>query len=143
MYKKILIAYDGSDGSKIALVNAVELAKQISAQLKAIWIKSKLPHYPETVSEVSEEQAAADSFLEGLKKDLGEYEQSFGIKIDFYSIAGNPSKTIVSYAKENNFDLIVLGNEGHSSLWGASLGHTADRVSEYAHCSVLIVREKK
>jgi len=143
MYKKILIAYDGSDGSKNALTTSVEMAKQCGAYLKAIWIKSKLPHYPETVSEVSEEQAAADSFLDGLKKDLEEFGQKYEVKIDFYSVAGNPSKTIVSYAKENNFDLIVLGNEGHSNLWGASLGHTADRVSEHAHCSVLIVRETK
>ena len=141
MFKKILVAYDGSEGSKIALTTSVEMAKQCGAYLKAIWIKSKLPHYPETVSEISEEQAAADSFLEGLKQDLKEYEQKFAINIDLYSVAGNPSKTIVSYAKENNFDLIVLGNEGHSSLWGGSLGHTADRVSEHAHCSVLIVRQ--
>ncbi len=141
MYKKILIAYDGSEGSKNALEMAVEIAKLSSAYLKAIWIKSKLPHYPETVSEISEEQAAAESFLEGLKKDLEEYKQKYGINIDFYSVAGNPSKTIVSYAKENFFDLIVLGNEGHSTLWGTSLGHTADRVSEHAHCSVLIVRK--
>jgi nucleotide-binding universal stress UspA family protein len=140
MYKKILIAYDGSDGSKIALTNAVELAKQSGAKLEAIWIKSKLPHYPETVSEVSEEQAAADSFLEGLKKDLSEYSRKYETEIDFYSVAGNPSKIIVSYAKEKSFDLIVIGNQGHSSLWGGSLGHTADRVSEYAQCSVLIVR---
>jgi len=143
MYKKILIAYDGSDGSKIALTNAVELAKQTGAKLEAIWIKSKLPHYPETVSEVSEEQAAADLFLEGLKKDLAEYSQKYGTEIDFSFVVGNPSKIIVSYAKEKRFDLIVIGNQGHSSLWGGSLGHTADRVSEHAHCSVLIVRETK
>jgi len=142
MYKKILIAFDGSDGSKYALTTAIDLAKQLNAHLSAIWVKSKLPHYPETVSEVSEEQAAADSFLEELKKYLNENSKLNGIDIDFYTVAGNPSKTIVSYAKENQFDLIILGNEGHSSLWGSSLGHTADRISEHAHCSVLIVRKK-
>ncbi len=143
MYKKILVGYDGSEGSKIALTTAAELAKRIGAQLKAIWIKSKLPHYPETISEISEEQAAADSFLEGLKKDVLEYSLKYGIEIDFFAVAGNPAKVIVSNAKEQNFDLIVLSNQGHSSLWGTSLGHTADRVSEHAHCSVLLVRESE
>lgn len=141
MFKKILVAYDGSEGSKIALMQAAEMAKQCGAVLKAIWVKSKLPHYPETVSEISEEQAAADLFLEGLKKDLSEYSLKYGLEIDLYSVADNPAKTIVNYAKENNFDLIVLGHKGHSSLWGGSLGHTADRVSEHAHCSVLLVRK--
>jgi nucleotide-binding universal stress UspA family protein len=140
MYKNILIAYDASVGSKKALLAAIDLAKSLGAQLKAIWIKSKLPHYPETVSEVQEEQAAADAFLEGLEKDIATYSRDHGITIDLFSIAGNPSNIIVSYAKEHSIDLIVLGNEGHSRLWGSSLGHTADRVSEHAHCSVLIVR---
>ena len=143
MYKNFLVAYDGSDGSKIALLSGIELAKHTDAKLEAIWIKSKLPHYPETVSEISEEQTAANSFLDVLREELKEYERQFGVKIGFYAVAGNPSKMIVSYAKEKQFDLIVIGNQGHSSLWGASLGHTADRVSEYAHCSVLIVRKDK
>jgi nucleotide-binding universal stress UspA family protein len=46
----------------------------------------------------------------------------------------------VKYAKDKKCDLIVLGHSGHSRLWGHLLGHTADRVSEYASCSVLIVR---
>jgi hypothetical protein len=36
--------------------------------------------------------------------------------------------------------LIVRGNRGHSELWGRVMGHTADRVSENAHCDMLIVR---
>lgn len=141
MFKKILVAYDGSEGSKIALAHAAEISKQCGSTLQAIWVKSKLPHYPETVSEISEEQAAADSFLESLQKDISEFSTKYGIEIELFSVADNPSKRIVSYAKDNNFDLIVLGHKGHSSLWGSSLGHTADRVSEHAHCSVLLVRK--
>jgi nucleotide-binding universal stress UspA family protein len=140
MYKKILIAYDGSEGSKAALKTTVEISKKFNSEIQAIWVKSKLPHYPETVSEIEEEKEAADIFLEGLENDLSEYSELNNIEISLYSIEGNPSKLIVGYAKENDFDLIVLGNEGHSRLWGVQLGHTADRVSEHAHCSVLIVR---
>jgi len=141
MYKKILIAYDGSAGSQAALTTTVEIAKKINAEIKAIWVKSKLPHYPETVSEIDEEKDAADAFLAHLENDLNEYSKKYEFNIPLYAITGNPSKIIVSYAKEQGYDLIVLGNEGHSRLWGVSLGHTADRVSEHAHCSVLIVRK--
>jgi nucleotide-binding universal stress UspA family protein len=47
-------------------------------------------------------------------------------------IEGHAAKVLVKYAKENKCDLIVLGRSGHSRLWGRLLGHTADRVSEYA-----------
>ena len=143
MFEHILVAHDGSDGSKIAFSSAAELAKRLGARLTGIWVKSKLPHYPETVSEINEEKEGAEDFLRNLKKDVEEYEHRYGIAIAFSAVAGNPAKIIVEYAKENKCDLIVLGNEGHSGIWGVSLGHTADRVSEHAHCSVLIVRDKK
>jgi nucleotide-binding universal stress UspA family protein len=47
----------------------------------------------------------------------------------------------VSFAKEGNYDLIVIGHSDHSELWGRLLGDTADRVSDHAHCSVLIVKQ--
>ncbi len=69
MYKKILVGYDGSDGSKQALVHAIQLAKALGAELHAIWSRSSLPHYPETVDEVDEEREAASAFLQKLTKE--------------------------------------------------------------------------
>lgn len=37
--------------------------------------------------------------------------------------------------------MIVVGHSDHSELWGRLLGDTADRVSDHAHCSVLIVKQ--
>jgi nucleotide-binding universal stress UspA family protein len=140
MYKKILVGYDGSDGSKQALVHAIYLAKENGAELNALWAHSSLPHYPETVDEVEEEREAASAFLQKLTKELVEYSKEYGYEIHADSKSGHAAKTIVDYAKQGNFDLIVVGHKGHSGLWGNLLGHTPDKVSENAHCSVLIVR---
>jgi hypothetical protein len=37
--------------------------------------------------------------------------------------------------------MIIVGADRTSALDGTALGHTADRVSRYAHCPVLLVRE--
>jgi nucleotide-binding universal stress UspA family protein len=140
MYKKILVGYDGSEGSKKALENAIHLAKELGAELTALWVRGSLPHYPETVDEVEEEKESATIFLQAITKDLIAYSKKHGVGIQAESKTGHPAKTIADYAKENNFDLIVLGHRGHSGLWGSFLGHTTDKVSENAHCSVLIVR---
>jgi len=47
----------------------------------------------------------------------------------------------VNFAKEGGYDLIVVGHSDHSELWGRLLGDTADRISDHAHCSVLIVKQ--
>jgi nucleotide-binding universal stress UspA family protein len=140
MYQKILVAYDGSEGSKLALTKAAKLAQLTGATLEAIWVKSKLPHYPETVSEIEEEREAGEVFLNQLQNEVKICSRQLNCNIDLVALAGHPAKTILSHAIEGHFDLIVLGHQGHSSLWGISLGHTTDKVSENAHCSVLIVR---
>ena len=142
MYKKILVCFDGSEGSKGALLQAIELAKQNDAAITALWVRGTLPHYPETVDEIEQEKGATDLFWQKLKRELQKTASQNGIKIDSECLFGNPSKTILEYSERGGFDVIVLGNRGHSGLWGRFLGHTADRVSENATCSVLIVRPK-
>ena len=142
MYKKILVCFDGSEGSKGALLQAIELAKQNEAAITALWVRGTLPHYPETVDEIEQEKGATDLFWQKLKRELQKTASQNGIEIDSECLFGNPSKTILEYSERGGFDVIVLGNRGHSGLWGRFLGHTADRVSENATCSVLIVRPK-
>jgi nucleotide-binding universal stress UspA family protein len=140
MFKKILVAYDGSDGSRHALEKAIELAKKFETELLALWVRGSLPHYPETIDEVEEEKEAGDTFLQEITADLVMYSKKNDITIYGDSRSGHPAKTIVEYAVEKDVDLIVLGHRGHSGLWGSFLGHTTDKVSENAQCSVLIVR---
>jgi nucleotide-binding universal stress UspA family protein len=143
MYKKLLVACDGSEGSQIAVVHAAILSKKLDAQLSALWVRGHLPHYPESVGEVAEEEEAALEFFEEIKARLRSIGAAQGVVIQPNLRSGHPAQQIVAFAQENNIDLIVLGNRGHSRLWGELLGHTADRVNEHAPCSVLIVRSKK
>lgn len=140
MYKKILVGYDGSSGAKQALEHALRLAKSAGAEIYALWCRSSLPHLPETVDEVEEVKEAATTFLQKITRELMEYSRQYGIEIHGDSKSGHAAKTIVDYASEGKFDLIVVGHKGHSGLWGNFLGHTSDKISESAHCSVLIVR---
>ena len=47
---------------------------------------------------------------------------------------------LVTAADEKNCDLSVVGHSDPCGLWGRLRGDTADRVSDHAHCSVLIVK---
>ena len=140
MYDNILVAYDGSGGSQQALEQAVHLAQTLGASITALWVRGSLPHYPETVDEIEEEKDAANAYLQKVSEEISEYSKQFDIGIHFETRSGHPAKTIVDFAKTLGADLIVMGHRGHSGLWGGFLGHTTDKVSENAHCSVLIVR---
>jgi nucleotide-binding universal stress UspA family protein len=141
MYKTILVAYDGSEGGKRALANALVIAKSLQAKLIALWVGGFRPYYHETVAEIDEENKAIDSFAIKLKKELKCLSQQEGYDIEFTHLQGNPAKLIVEYAEKNHLDLIVIGCKGHSGLWGNDLGHVTDKVSENAKCNVLIARK--
>jgi nucleotide-binding universal stress UspA family protein len=140
MFKKIVVGYDGSEGSKAALLQALSLAKELGSEVSALWIRGKLPHYPETIDEIEEEKEATDAFFGKLKAEIAAASTEHSIPIEAHSESGHPAKTILEYGKRTKCELIVLGHSGHSGIWGNRLGHTAQKVSENAHCSVLIVR---
>lgn len=141
MFKKILVAYDGSDGAIVALNNGLELASNCQAEITALWVGGYRPYYHETVAEVQQEEKAIEAFSSKLRKELKEISQKTGVTIHFEHLQGNPAKLIVEFASKHNMDLIIMGCKGHSGLWGNDLGHVTDKVSENAKCNVLIARK--
>ena len=141
MYKKILVAYDGSEGAKIALNSALVIAKALKAKLNALWIGGFRAYYHETVAEIDEEEKAIENFSTKLKREIRCLAQKESYEIKYTHMTGNPAKLISKFAATNHFDLIVLGCKGHSGLWGNDLGHVTDKVSENAKCNVLIARK--
>lgn len=141
MYKNILVAYDGSEGSKRALDNALIFAKALKANLTALWVGGYRAYYHETVAEIDEETKSIDAFSARLRKDIKSLSQQHGLDIEYAHLQGNPAKLIVEFAEKNGIDLIVMGCKGHSGLWGNDLGHVTDKVSENAKCNVLIARK--
>ena len=49
-------------------------------------------------------------------------------------------RTVVDFANDNAFDLLVIGATGNAALYERMLGTRADRIAHMACCPVLIVR---
>jgi nucleotide-binding universal stress UspA family protein len=52
---------------------------------------------------------------------------------------GEPDKKIVSFAVENNIDLIVMGARGFGFIKGMLIGSVTDAVLKSSHCPVFVV----
>jgi nucleotide-binding universal stress UspA family protein len=140
MYKKILLAYDGSEGARKGLEAGIKLAKLHPAELVALAVQEKLARFAGTIDEVMEEKAFGSQHYEQLLKEAQKRAQDAGIELKTEIRIGHPAKTIVEVAKEGKFDLILVGHTGLSEVWAKFLGTTAEKVSRHAPCSVLIVR---
>jgi nucleotide-binding universal stress UspA family protein len=127
---KILVAVDGSESAEKALKYAVQLAKKHKAKVTLLNVgESKLFGFkPEVAREVGEHILSdAAAKVKGLKLNT---------QLEF----GNPAETLIEVAEKGNYDLIVVGSRGLSSVKRFFLGSVSDDVSHHAKCSVLIVR---
>jgi len=140
MFKKILLAYDGSEGAKKGLEAGINLVKVHQAELWALAVQEKLPRFAATMDEVMEEKAFGYQHCEQLLEEARTRAQKAGIELQTDIRIGHPAKTIVEVAKEGKFDLVLVGHTGLSEVWARFLGTTAGKVSRHTPCSVLIVR---
>ncbi len=139
MFNKVLFAYDGSHGAKVALERVAELAKAATTELHILAV-GRIPEYAETVSEVEEAREQAKNFYSKIMDEainnLNQRGLSAKIHIDF----GKPGDVIVRIAEDLKADLVIMGINPHSALRRRVLGATVDKVVDHAHCSVLVIK---
>jgi nucleotide-binding universal stress UspA family protein len=140
LYQKILVAYDGSPGSRRALQAAVQLADQSDAELHCISVEEKLPYYAATLGEVEEAKAERDAYFDKLVQEARQMAWDHGIELHSKVVPGHEVETIITAARDGKFDLLVVGFVGHSNVFGRVMGSTTQNISRLSPCSVLIVK---
>jgi nucleotide-binding universal stress UspA family protein len=122
---RILVGIDGSDHSRKALAEAITIAKCYSGSIKAI-----------TVYQQGMEKKAEHILSEA--KQILDKEK---IEHDTLSILGsNPARALRNIAKQENFNLIVVGSRGLGSTASLLLGSVSRQVVTDAECNVLVVK---
>ena len=140
MFKKILIANDGSAGAKHALQVAIDLAKKYNAELHSISVEEGVPHYAATIGEVEEFRKEANEYFKKINDEALEFARKEGIELHTKVQAGHEVETIVDCAKQGKFDLLVIGFMGHSKIFGRVWGSTSQNIAKLAPCTVVVVK---
>jgi nucleotide-binding universal stress UspA family protein len=127
---KILVAIDGSKQATKALGYVSVIARKFNSKVTLLHIaEAKLANLePEVVRSISEK------ILWDASTEIR------GVEIDKRLEFGTPAESIIQLAKHENFDLIVLGSRGLSSVKRYLLGSVSEDVTWHASRSVLIVR---
>ena len=140
MFQKILVAHDGSDHARKAFTTAVGLAQLGPSKLHMICVEEHLPHYAATVGEVLEEKQEEDTYFGALAKEAKAEASASGVALQVVITPGHEVETVVRYATDNNFDLLVIGFMGHSRVLGRIMGGSASNLTRLSPCSVLVVK---
>ena len=142
------MAIDGSKSADRALDFALDLAEKYSARIVLISVFEPLS-ISLVASGLGLSPIDLSRHLEGLMdfrkiilleavKKARNYKK--GLLISQKLVEGRPSDMIVEIAKEEKFDLIVIGSRGLGGIKEFFLGSVSDRVADHAPCPVLIVK---
>jgi nucleotide-binding universal stress UspA family protein len=137
-YRKILVAYDGSDSGKNALLQAIGLARSEKSWVKVV---SVVPAYEGDIelTLVHDPAAAIKGPAVALLKEAKEIAEGEGVKVLTEVEQGEAYERIVDVAEAENCDLIVMGRKGHGRIEKALIGCVTERVIGYTHKDVLVV----
>lgn len=126
MYRTILVALDGSEGSDRALPVAVEYARREGARIE-------VAHARTHAIEPSIEARLRDEVEELTRSGV---EASISIRD---SLMGREADVLADVATSVGAELIVIASRGRGPFVGALLGSVTLRLLSLAPCPVLVV----
>ncbi|MDP2418946.1 MAG: universal stress protein [Hydrogenophaga sp.] len=147
MYKRILVATDGSKLSEQAVEHAINLADLTGAEVVALKV---VPQYPQTYFEGGVALAAAevervekqwnDEAMEAVNavKSAGQLRQ---VKVKAITVKSDLiAEAIIDAAKHHHCDLIVMASHGRRGIKRLLLGSETQQVLTHSHTPVLVLR---
>ena len=142
MYEKVLVPLDGSEVAEATLSHVRQMVQAGCVKKVVLLNVMEMPSFWITESVnvekvVFEQRKRTVAYLENVQSRL--YKE--GIKAETVLLEGRQTAhMIVTYAKENNFDLIVIASHGYSGVMKWVFGSVALKVLHDSHIPILLIR---
>ena len=136
MFKTIVLALDGSEGSRRAIPVAAELARQNGGRIVIAHVEQHVAGKGGAPIPITEDEIQAEIRKQADKLSTDGIETSVEMR---NVMLGGPAHPIAEIAEEANADLIVAGTRGHSPVAGLLLGSVTQRLLHIARSPVLVV----
>ena len=139
MYKRILVAVDGSENSKRAAEHASLIAGlSPETHVEVLYVVDFDRSRKDVPLKTEDEDFHVDE-----KNTLGPIKGAFEkSRIDYELITkkGDPGSTIVSFANRGGFDLVIIGSRGLNSFKEMMLGSVSLKVARRVKAPVMIIK---
>ncbi|WP_213953917.1 universal stress protein [Variovorax sp. dw_954] len=147
MFKRILVATDGSTLSKKAVSSAISLAAQNDADLVAITV---VPRYPKnyfegamafTPDDIARVEGAWAAKAQGQLDQVSSLAKAAGVRIKTAAMSSDlVAESVIAAAKKHKCDLIVIASHGRKGIKRLLLGSETQHVLTHSTLPVLVLR---
>ena len=138
-YRNIVVAYDASDGARVALRRAAAIATTDGAALTLVGATSEdsgpaaavpVPGRHPSPEAVADTRHSLERAIETLDPEL---------QASPWVVGGPAAKAIIAVANDISADLIVAGCRGRGTVGRALLGSVSTELVHESPCDVLVV----
>jgi nucleotide-binding universal stress UspA family protein len=136
MFKTIVLALDGSAGSRRAIPLAVELARRDNARIVIAHVEQDIAGKGGPPLHADEDEIQAEIRRQAEQLSAQGIETSVEMR---NVMVGGPAHAIEEISDKAAADLVVLGTRGHSPIAGLLLGGVTQRLLHIAGRPVLAV----
>jgi nucleotide-binding universal stress UspA family protein len=139
--ERVLVAYDFSSDSELALSYGLLLAQEYRAELHVLHVLPPRPR--QAPPEIAGLPLTIQSAFQGAASSLMTvvpHKAAAGVAIKYSIREGHPYREVLAYAEEHSAELICMGASGTGFGMRALFGSNVDRVLRQAPCPILIAR---
>jgi nucleotide-binding universal stress UspA family protein len=144
-WKKMCCALDFSEPSRIAMLQASELARRFEGELTVVHVHAPPPALGTdmlvTPGELGELETIELERTISLWRD--EAGRVSGRPVRSAVLVGEPAAEVVRFVREHGIDVLVIGTHGRRGLSRLFLGSVAERIVRAAPCAVLVARRQE
>ncbi|MDP3708991.1 MAG: universal stress protein [Polaromonas sp.] len=147
MYKRILVATDGSTLSKKAVRNAIDLAGAFGSDLVALYV---VPRYPVSyfeggvtisMQDVERTEKQWSDKGQAVVDAVQQAAQAEGLKAKAVVVRSDlVAESIMSAVKKHKCDLVVMASHGRKGIKRVLLGSETQHVLTHSTVPVLVLR---
>ena len=147
-YKKVLFCTDFSDNADYAFNFAYGIAKRDGGLLYILHVIPYTHHqaYAESFITPEDLKKTQKAFVEDTANNYKErYEKEIesGISYEFVTKSGREDNEILTFAKQEHVDIIVMGTHGKTGIEHVFFGSVAEKVLRHSPFPVFIIPDKK
>ncbi len=147
MYQRILVATDGSDLSKVAVRNAIDLAAAVGAELVALYV---VPRYPVSyfeggitisVQDIARTEKQWSDKGQAVVDEVQKEAEARGVKTrPVVAQSDLVAESIMATANKHSCDLVVMASHGRKGIKRVLLGSETQHVLTHSTVPVLVLR---
>lgn len=162
MFNKMIVGYDGSEGSRTALIHAVDLMHNrpntslivayvnddvvgediaySNESLGSAPLLNDLTAAPPVSVEADSPQFLAREYAQQMTESIQTQLDRHHIDAQILAIDGQPARALANLAETEKADVIIVGNSGKSGFQKFFVGSVSEKIVKESPCTVIVVK---